>query len=301
MFDKANKSKISQECFLLVLCFLLGVVLLPQFLNLVLMVEEERSAESYAVFFKITLIQALITVPIALLVYPKHRSVENAILAVGVPQLIDVYILGDSLLTALICTFSLVAIYLAIYFFPVFWERMCHKDPLEKLSFEQRLAVLRYVFKRELKNLGVRLPVQLIPSGRLLAGTLACYCPATGLVEINKWLLMQDRPKGAELCAIIAHEAQHVAQIEALISINYDEYLAMTPEERLAAKQISREFVHYKSASKDGFDAYRNQAIERQARAYEAERKRYYRQHLPAMVAAYLKYQEEKRRSGERE
>lgn len=301
MIDNANKSKISKECFHVVLCLLLGAVLLPQFIDLVLLPEEDKVSETYSLFFKLTLIQVLITIPIALLIYPKHRSIENIIFAVGLPQLIAIYIFGGSLLTSLVCTIALVGLYLAIYFFPVFWERIRKRDPLEKLSFEQRFAVLRYVFKRELKHLGVHLPVQLIPSGRLLAGTLACYCPATGLVEINKWLLMQDRPKGAELCAIIAHEAQHVAQIEALISINYDEYLAMTPEARLAAKQISREFVHYKSASKDGFDAYRKQAIERQARDYEAKRKKYYRKYLPAMVAAYLKHQEEKRGSCERE
>lgn len=301
MIDNTNKSRISKECFCVVLCLLLGAVLLPQFIDLVLLPEEDTVSETYSLFFELTLIQVLITIPIALLIYPKHRSIENILFAVGLPQLIAIYIFGGSLLTSLVCTIALVGLYLAIYFFPVLWERIRKKDPLEKLSFEQRFAVLRYVFKRELKHLGVHLPVQLIPSGRLLAGTLACYCPATGLVEINKWLLMQDRPKGAELCAIIAHEAQHVAQIEALISINYDEYLAMTPEARLAAKQISREFVHYKSASKDGFDAYCKQAIERQARVYESERKKYYRKHLPAMVAAYLKHQEEKRGSCERE
>ena len=300
MFDK-TRNKISKECFQVVLCLLVGAVLLPQFIDLVLLPEEDKVSETYSLFFKLMMIQVLITTPIALLIYPKHRSIPNLIFCVGLPQLISIYIFGDSLLTSLVCTFALVCVYLATYFFPAFWERIRKKDPLEKLSFEQRFAVLRYVFKRELKHLGVRLPVQLIPSRRLLSGTLACYCPATGVVEINKWLLMIDRPKGAELCAICAHEAQHVAQVDALISINYDEYLAMTPEERLAAKQISQEFVHYKSASKDGFDAYRKQAIERQARAYEDARKKYYRKHLPAMVAAYLKHQEEKRGSCERE
>ena len=249
----------------------------------------------------LVVIQTVFTAAVASLLYSNYRMPHNAILITLIPQLFYYGISIRNIMGILVGVVCITLLYVAVALFPNFYKKVRRKDPMERLSYEQRFAVLRYVFKRELKHLGVHLPVQLIPSGRLLAGTLACYCPATGLVEINKWLLMQDRPKGAELCAIIAHEAQHVAQIEALISINYDEYLAMTPEERLTAKQISREFVHYKSASKDGFDAYRNQAIERQARAYESERKKHYSKCLPAMVAGYLKYQEEKRGSGERE
>lgn len=245
--------------------------------------------------------QAVLTSAVAIFLYNNYRTPQNAILITLISQLVYYGISARSIVGILAGVVCVALLYAAITFFPHFYDRIRRKDPMEKLTYEQRLAVLRYVFKRELKNLEVHLPVQLIPSGRLLAGTLACYCPATGLVELNKWLLMQDRSNGAELCAICAHEAQHVAQVDALISLNYDEYLAMTPEERLTAKLISKEFIHYKSASKDGFDAYRNQAIERQARAYETERKKYYRKHLPAMVAAFLKHQEEKRGLGERE
>ena len=247
-------------------------------------------------------IQAVFTATVAFFLYSNYRTPQNAIFITLLPQLVYYGIATKSIVGILVGVACVVFFYAAIACFPRFYEHIRRKDPMEKLTYDQRLAVLRYVFKRELKHLGARLPVQLIPSGRLLAGTLACYCPATGLVEINKWLLIQDSPKGSELCAIIAHEAQHVAQIETLISINYDKYLMMTSEEQLAAKQISREFVHYKSVSKDGFKEYRNQIIERQARAYEAQRKKYYRKHLPGMVAAYLKHRSERRVvAGERE
>ena len=245
--------------------------------------------------------QIVFSYSIGALLFKKYRTPQNAILISLIPSAIHYCFSERNFADIILVVVWLGILYVMILGLSLLFEKLRRKDPFEKLTYQQRLAVLRYVFKQELNRLGVCMAVQLIPSGRLLAGTLACYCPATGLVELNKWPLMQDRPNGAELCAICAHEAQHVAQVDALISLNYDEYLAMTPEERLTAKLISKEFIHYKSAFKDGFDAYRNQAIERQARAYETERKKYYRKHLPAMVAAYLKYQEEKRRSGERE
>lgn len=239
-------------------------------------------------------IQVVFTATVAFFLYGNYRTPQNAIFITLLPQLVYYGISARNIVGILAGTVCVALFYAAIVCFPHFYDRIRRKDPMENLTYEQRLVVIRYVLKRELKHLGVRLPVQLIPSGRHLAGTLACYCPAAGLVEINKWLLMQDRPNGAVLCAICAHEAQHVKQFEELLSINPYTYYAMTEDERRAVRLISNEFIHYKSASVAGFKEYQSQIIERQARVYEYERKKFYRKNLPGMVAAYLKHRSER-------
>ena len=279
MFDKTNKSKISQECFLVVLCLLLGAVLLPQFVGLVLLPEEDKASETYSLFLKLTLIQVLITIPIALLIYPKHRSVENALLAASLPQLISIYIFGGSLLTSLVCTFSLVGL-----FFPVFWERIRPKDPFEKLSIEERLIVLRKIVRIEKKRLGINLELKLLPKS-MLADTLASYCPGANLIEINKFNLSKDRPCAIDLVQTVCHECIHAAQFQAILQANSAMLSTMSAEDRILLKKIRHNFIHYKEASADG-KAYENQLIERQSRSYAKERKPYYRKHLKAIISS---------------
>lgn len=239
--------------------------------------------------------QAILTVSAAFACYNHYRTPQIALVIVLLPQVVYYGISTRSLIGAVIGVLFVMMLYAIISCIPYLYERFRRKDPFEKLSYPQRVAFLRYILNKELKHLDVHFKTQIIPSGRLLAGTLACYCPATGVVEINKWLLMQDRPKGYELCAIVSHECQHVRQVEALLSINQNTYFSMSNEERSMARRISKEFVHYKSVSVAGFKEYQDQIIERQARAYEAKRRKYYRKHLPAMVSAFLKHQRERR------
>lgn len=286
MFDNTNKSKISKECFHVVLCLLLGAVLLPQFIDLVLLQEEVKVSETYSLFFRLTLIQVLITIPIALLIYPKHRSIENILFAVGLPQLIAIYIFGGSLLTSLVCTIALVGLYLAIYLFPVLWEQIRKKDPFEKLSFEERLIVLRKIVRIEKKHLGINLELELVPKS-MLAETLASYCPRNNLIEINKFNLTKDRPCAIDLVQTVCHECMHAAQFQAILQANSTMLAAMNTEDRILIKKIRHNFIYYKEASKNG-KAYKNQLIERQARGYAQKQKTFYRRKIRAIIKSCL-------------
>lgn len=286
MFDKTNKSTISKECFQVVLCFLLSAVLLPKFVNLVLLAEEDKTSETYSLFFKITMIQALITIPLALLIYPKHRSIPNLIFCVGLPQLIAIYIFGDSSLTSLLCTLALVGLYLAIYFFPVLWERIRPRDPFENLSIEERLLVLRKIVRIEKKHLGIDLELKLLPKS-MLADTLASFCPCANLIEINKFNLTKDRPCAIDLVQTVCHECMHAAQFQAILQANSAMLASMSTEDRILLKKIRHNFIHYKEASKNG-KAYENQLIERQARGYAQERKMFYRRKIRAIIESCL-------------
>ena len=283
MIDERNKSKISKETFQVVLLFLLGGVLLPQFVDLLLTPKEALSADAFSKFYKTLLIQIGITVPLVLGIYERRRSVENVLFAVGLPQLISIYIFGGSLLTSMVCTFALVGLYLAIYFFPAFWERTLRpKDPFESLSIEERLLVLRKIVRIEKKHLGIDLALRILPKS-MLADTLASYCPGSNLIEINKFNLSKDRPCAIDLVQTVCH----AAQFQAILQANSAMLSTMSAEDRILLKKIRHNFIHYKEASADG-TAYENQLIERQARAYAKERKPYYRKHLKAIVESCL-------------
>ena len=211
-------------------------------------------------------IQVTLTATFAYFLYNNFRKPQNAVLISLLPQLLYYGISVRNIMGLLIGAVCIALLYVAmtVYIF----EKARRKDIIEKLSYAQRCLFLQYIFEKELKRLEVRMTVQLVPS-RLPVGTLACYCPAAGAVMVNKHLLLEEKIKTIELIGIVAHEAMHVAQVSALLSIDLDSYAAMTPEERWVARQIRQEFLDYKTAEQHGYEAYCAQVIEVQAKSCE--------------------------------
>lgn len=170
--------------------------------------------------------------------------------------------------------------------------RTQHKDPFEQLTVKERLGVLRQILKREMRHLEIALPLRLVPSERLPVEVLGSYHPGTGVIEINKDLLIKKHPDSVELLEVITHEVQHVLQLQSLLQLDYQMFSSMSQDHQLQAMRLSKEFLNYKSGYEDG---YAEQIIERQARAYAQERTEYYRMRLPEIVAAYLKHQAKRR------
>lgn len=233
-------------------------------------------------------LQAAFTSITALALYEKYRTPQNAVLIVLLPQLIYFGITTLNILSIAIGVLVLIGLYILIQKWPTLYDKIRPKDPFEKLSYTQRLDVLCYILKKEIRHLNIHIPVQLVTTG-LVYPTHASYCPATGLIEINKYLVCQECPDSLHLASVIAHETLHVLQMQRLREVNAERFNAMSPKERCETRQLVHELLHYRSAEV-GIKEYANQLMERQAREYAAERKRYYSKHLPAIVAAYQRH-----------
>ena len=242
--------------------------------------------------------QIVFSYSIGALLFKKYRTPQNAILISLIPSAIHYCFFERNIADIILVVVWLGILYVMILGLSLLFEKLRRKDPFEKLTYQQRLAFLRYVLKKELAHLDVCLPIRLVPSDRLSVGTLASYCPATGIISINKSLLMQEKVKGAELCAILAHEAQHALAFQNLLSVSEEFLATMDAEDQFAVKLIQREFVDYKSASKHGFQRYRRQIIERMARFYAKERRNFYIKYLSAIVAEVLDSQSKRERHG---
>jgi len=181
---------------------------------------------------------------------------------------------------------------LFLYFAASFIAPYLRPNPFAKLSYQDRIGVLKRVMRRESKRLGLKIPLKL-KIADLEVNTKGACREAFGIIEINKGILMGRWPDGVELACTVAHEVHHVKLFESVFFANWETLARMTPEERKRIARIRHEFMHYKSYRKYGVKAYESQLIEREARSYESSRERFYRKHLRKIIAAYLRKQRE--------
>lgn len=177
---------------------------------------------------------------------------------------------------------------LILQLYSIYSTRIRRKDPFERLSYEQRKAVLRFILEKEIRHLGIEIPIEIIITSQLMVGTLGSYSPGANVIRINKNLLIADWPDGVELACVIAHEAFHAAQFQLVVQSSRGDLPGICPEDSAMIKRMRREFLHYSPVAEVGFKGYERQLIERQARAYEEYRKKYYRKHLSKVVSECL-------------
>ena len=232
--------------------------------------------------------QVVFAFVVAVVAYKKYRTHQNVTLML-IPLLLYYGISVKSIPFVVYGGICLSFAYFAISSLPRLYNLLRRKDPFEKLTYSERVDVLRRILKVELENLNIYMPVLLIPSGRLPADTHACYYYITGVIEINKWSIMEARPDGAILGALVAHEVMHCYQFERLLLLNHETLRTICDEEYADIEVFRREFLHYKTVANAGARQYKNQKIEIMARHYAKKRRRFYRKHLPEIVSAYQK------------
>ena len=233
------------------------------------------------------ILQVAFTSITALALCKKYRTPQNVVFIVLLPQLLYFGITTLNILGIAVGVLVLIGLYVLIRKWPTIYDKIRPKDPFEELSYSQRLEVLQYILKRELKHLNIHISVQLSATG-LTFPTQGNYCPATGVIEINKFLIFQKIPNSVHLCSVLAHEAFHVYQTQRLLELDAERFYTMSSKEKQEARQLVHEFLHYRSAAA-GIDKYAGQLMERQARDYATGREKHYRKHLPAIVAAHCK------------
>jgi len=91
------------------------------------------------------------------------------------------------------------------------------------------------------------------------------YTPLTKRVTLNKDLL--SKPEGIYLLTVLIHEVRHAYQHEAAKSKKHE----VSDETRHIWKENLKR-KNYKTEKRDGFDAYYNQPVERDARWFSGER-----------------------------
>jgi len=100
------------------------------------------------------------------------------------------------------------------------------------------------------------------PEGYISYGS---YTPFTKRITLNKNLLSE--PGGIYLFTVLIHEARHAYQHEAAKS---NKHTVSDETRQIWKDNLKRK--NYKTSERDGYDAYRNQPVERDARWFAGER-----------------------------
>lgn len=95
--------------------------------------------------------------------------------------------------------------------------------------------------------------------------TYGGYAPFTKRITLNKKLLSE--PEGIYLLTVLIHEARHAYQHEAAKS---NKHTVSDETRQIWKDNLKRK--NYKTSKRDGFDAYRDQPVERDARWFAGER-----------------------------
>lgn len=160
-------------------------------------------------------------------------------------------------------------------------------DPFARLTYEDRVAVLKWGFEKECRRLQLKIPLRLdikeLPP--MVAGR---FSPVSGTITISKAMLMCRRVDGAEILATVAHECYHAMCFERIFLANAAMLSQMTEAERLETERLRNGFLHYKKSA-DGWNAYKMQYLEVEARRYEENRRRFFRKHMGQIVGSCLK------------